>query len=127
MERDYDLAGRVIGCAIEVHRQLGPGLLETPYERCLAREMTLQGIPYRRQESLSIVYKGEIVESAYIPDFIVDNKVIVEVKAVAKLVDIHKQQLMTYLKLTRCNVGLLINFDVMVLTHGVKRVFYRCP
>ena len=89
--------------------------------------MTLQGIPFRRQESLSIVYKGEIVESSYVPDFIVDNKVIVEVKAVAKLVDIHKQQLMTYLKLTGCEVGLLINFDVMILTHGVKRVIYRCP
>ena len=89
--------------------------------------MTLQGIPFRRQESLSIVYKGEIVESSYVPDFIVDNKVIVEVKAVARLVDIHKQQLMTYLKLTRCEVGLLINFNTMVLTHGVKRVIYHCP
>src|SRR5687768_2253272 len=102
MQAKYDLAGVIIGCAIEVHRHLGPGLLETPYERCLAREMTLQHIPYRRQEGLSIVYKGETVESAYIPDFIVDNKVIVEVKAVSKLVDIHKQQLMTYLKLSRC-------------------------
>jgi GxxExxY protein len=127
MQTQYDLAGLIIGCAIEVHRHLGPGLLEAPYERCLAREMTLQGIPFRRQESLSIRYKSEIVESAFIPDFIVDNRVIVEVKAVAKLADIHKQQLMTYLKLSGCEVGLLINFNVMTLTHGVKRVVYRCP
>jgi GxxExxY protein len=125
MRGDTELTGRVIGCAIEVHRALGPGLLESAYDRCFARELTLSGIPFVRHPELSITYKGELIKSAYIPDFIIDRQLIVEVKAVAKLADIHKHQLMTYLKLTGCPVGLLINFNVMILPHGLKRVVYR--
>ena len=125
MARTFDLAGIIIGCAVEVHRHLGPGLLESAYERSLAREMTLQGIPFERQQACSIRYKDETIESAYVPDFIVNKTLIVEVKSVAKLTDIHKQQLLTYLKLTGCNVGLLINFNVMMLIHGIKRVAYH--
>jgi GxxExxY protein len=125
MRGDTDLTARVIGCAIEVHSTLGPGMLESAYDRCLAREMTLRSIPFEHHQEQSIVYKGEKIKSAYIPDFIVDKQLIVEVKAITKLVDIHKQQLMTYLKLTGCPVGLLINFNVMSLVHGLKRVTYR--
>jgi GxxExxY protein len=125
MRGNTDLTGRVIGCAIEVHKTLGPGLLESAYDRCLAREFTLCGIPFQRHPELSITYKGELIKSAYIPDFIIDQQLIVEVKAISKLADIHKYQLMTYLKLTGCRVGLLINFNVMTLPHGLKRVTYR--
>ena len=125
MRGQSDLTGRVIGCAVEVHRHLGPGLLESPYERCLAREMTLRGIPFERQKAFSIQYKEEVIESAYVPDFVIDKRLIVEVKSVAKLADIHKQQLLTYLKLTGCNVGLLINFNVLMLTHGIKRISHQ--
>lgn len=125
MHRKYDLAGVVIGCAIEVHRHLGPGLVESPYERCLARELSFAGLTYERHKPCPVVYKGESIEAAFVPDLIVCNELIVEVKAVSKLADIHKQQVMTYLKLTGCKVGLIINFNVMVLTHGVKRIIYR--
>src|SRR5687767_8840547 len=125
MRGNTDLTGKVIGCAIEVHRALGPGLLESAYDRCFARQLTLSRIPFARHPELSITYKGELIKSAYIPDFVIDQQLIVEVKAISKLADIHKFQLMTYLKLTGCSVGLLINFNVMSLPHGLKRVTYR--
>ena len=111
----------VIGAAIEVHRSLGPGLLETAYEECLCRELNLRQIPFQRQVQLPVVYKGVEVECGYRLDLLVAEKVVVEIKAVDGLNPIHEAQLLTYLKLGHWNVGLLINFNVPVLKQGIKR------
>lgn len=115
------LTEAIIGAAIEVHRVLGPGLLEAAYEECLRHELELRGVPFRRQISVPIVYKGLAVDGAYRVDVLVNDAVVVELKAVEQLLPIHEAQLMTYLKLTKKRVGLLINFCVHVLTKGVVR------
>ncbi len=116
------LSGRIIGAAIEVHRVLGPGLLESAYEGCLAHEFTLRGIPFERQKPLPVVYKGVKVDCGFRLDLVVGDLVIVELKSVAELNDIHKAQLLTYLKLTDKKLGLLLNFNVKRLQHGIKRI-----
>ena len=116
------LTGRVIGAAIEVHKALGPGLLESVYEECLCRELQLCEISFQRQKNLPIEYKGEFLEIGYRLDLIVENSVIVELKSCDTLKPIHKAQLLTYLKLACKNVGLLINFNVPVLRDGVVRL-----
>ncbi len=116
-----ELTGVVIGAAIEVHRELGPGLLESTYQACLARELALQNVSFEQQRALPVIYKGVAIDCGYRLDFLIEGKVIVELKAVEALHDVHDAQLLTYLKLTGCKVGLLINFNVAVLKNGIRR------
>ena len=119
---ENETAYNVIGAAIEVHRLLGPGLLESAYQTCLARELRDRGLQYEREVPVPVMYKGEFVSEAYRLDFIVQNNVLVELKAVEKLNDIHKAQLLTYLRLSKRKLGLLINFNAIRLKEGVVRV-----
>ena len=120
---DYDqLSGRIIGAAIEVHKALGPGLLESAYEQCLCRELSLQGIPYERQVALPVEYKGASLDCGYRLDLVVNEKIIVELKAVSTITDLHRAQLLTYLRLYDCWLGLIINFNTSVLRDGITRL-----
>ena len=116
------LTGEVISAAIEVHKTLGPGLLESAYEECLCREFDLRKIPYERQRELPLEYKGIKLDCGYRLDVFVANSVIVELKCCESLQPIHEAQLLTYLKLTGVKVGLLINFNVPFLKEGIKRI-----
>ena len=111
----------VIGAAIEVHRQLGPGLLESSYRECLCRELLLRGIPFEREKPLPLEYKGIHLGCGYRLDLLVDNSVVVEIKAIEALAPIHEAQLLTYLRIGGWRVGLLINFNVAVLKNGIRR------
>lgn len=113
---------KIIGCAIEVHKNLGPGLLESTYEECLAYELCKEGILFERQKPLPIVYKDTRLDCGYRLDLFVNQNVIVEIKAIDQLLPIHEAQLLTYLKLSGCKVGLLINFNVKLLKQGLKRL-----
>lgn len=115
------LTGAIIGSAIEVHRALGPGLLESAYEECLCRELGLRGVPFKRQLPLPVEYKGVRLDCGYRLDLLVADSVVVEIKAVADLLPIHEAQLLTYLKLGGWKVGLLVNFNVPVLKRGIRR------
>ena len=117
-----DLTGKVIGAAIEVHKFLGPGLLESTYEECLCRELELRKFFFERQKELPVEYKGVKLDCGYRLDILVENRLIVELKACESLQPIHEAQLLTYLKLTGIKVGLLINFNVPVLKEGIKRL-----
>ena len=117
-----DLSGIVIGAAIEVHKVLGPGLLESAYEECLCHELKLRGIQFERQVELPIEYKGVKLDCAYRMDIVADCQLILELKSCANLEPIHQAQLLTYLKLTGIKVGLLINFNVPILRKGIKRL-----
>ncbi len=117
----------IIGAAIEVHRTLGPGLLESVYEECLTLELGLRRIPFERQKRVPVEYKGRQVAADLKIDFLVDERIVVELKAIEKLLPVHGAQLLTYLRLTRKQLGLLINFNVPVLHHGVQRVVNRLP
>jgi GxxExxY protein len=112
----------IVGAAIEVHKHLGPGLLESAYEACLCRELTRRRIAYERQVSLPLEYYGMSVDCGYRLDLIVGGLVVLEIKSVAKILSIHKAQVLTYLKLLRLNLGLLINFNVEVLRLGIYRI-----
>jgi len=116
-----ELTKGIIGAAIEVHRALGPGLLESAYEQCLCRELTLRKVPFERQLSLPVEFKGLRLDCGYRLDLLVANTVVVEIKAVESLLPIHEAQLLTYLKLGGWKVGLLINFNVSVLKTGIRR------
>ena len=116
------LTERIIGAAIEVHRHLGPGLLESVYETCLIYELEQLGIKVQRQVALPVVYKGIKIDQGYRLDLLVDGKVIVEIKSVEALTDVHEAQVLTYLKFSGCKLGLLINFNVKLLIHGLKRL-----
>lgn len=118
---EEQLTEAIIGAAIEVHRELGPGLLESSYQRCLAREFDLRGIKYRQEVELPVEYEGIYLDCAYRIDFIVDEKVIIEVKAMEKLIPVHEAQLITYLKLSKKRVGLLINFNSSVIRNSIIR------
>ena len=120
MEFDQ-LSNRIIGCALEVHRALGPGLLESTYEQCLAPELSLSGIPFKLQFPLPVRYKGIKLDCGYRIDLFVDDELIVELKSIDKITGIHKAQLLTYMKLSEIKVGLLINFNVEMLKTGIKR------
>jgi GxxExxY protein len=117
-----DLTAEVIGAAIEVHKALGPGLLESAYEECLCHELKLREIQFERQMDLPIEYKGTKLDCAYRMDIVTDEQLIVELKSCESLQPIHQAQLLTYLKLTGLKVGLLINFNVPVLRQGIKRL-----
>lgn len=116
------LTWEVIGAAIEVHKTLGPGLLESVYEECLCRELQLCEISYERQKSLPVEYKGEMLDCGYRLDLLVEDRLIVELKSCDVLQPIHEAQLLTYLKLTNKKSALLINFNVPVLKDGIKRL-----
>lgn len=118
---EKELTDQIIGAAIEVHRALGPGLLESAYQACLAHELRLRSLPFEREKPLPVEYKGVALDCGYRLDFLVDGKVIVELKAVEQVHPVHEAQLLTYLKLTGCRVGLLINFNVPLLKQGITR------
>jgi GxxExxY protein len=126
-ERLNRITETVIGAAIKVHRALGPGLLESAYEACLAFELTQQGLKVERQKELPVVYREIRLDCGYRLDLLVEGCVIVEIKAVDSLAPIHEAQLLSYLKLSGCKVGLLINFNVTVLKNGVRRVVKDFP
>jgi len=122
MIKEDELSNKIIGAAIEVHRHLGAGLLESAYEQALAREFDLQGISYRRQAPVPLVYKGVKLECGYRLDFLIDNLVIVELKTIERFLPIHDAQALTYLRLLNCKLCLLINFNIPALRNGIKRV-----
>ena len=111
----------IIGACIEVHRHLGPGLLESAYEACLAHEFAAREIPFRRQVEIPVIYKGQKVDCGFRADFLVYDEVLLELKAVEKTIPIHEAQLFTQMKLTARKVGLLVNFNVTTLTNGITR------
>jgi GxxExxY protein len=113
---------RAIGAAIEVHRQLGPGLLESSYHTCLCRELELRGIAHQSEVALPLEYKGVRIAKGYVIDLLLEDSLIIEVKAVEKLLPIHASQLSTYMRLQGVSSGLLINFNVHTLLHGLKRI-----
>ena len=120
-ERD-PLTEMVIGAAIEVHRILGPGLLESVYQKCLCHELDLRGIVYEVQVELPVVYKGTKLDCHFVMDLVLPEKLVLELKAVEELHPIHSAQLLTYLKLSGIHLGLLINFNVPLLKNGIKRL-----
>jgi GxxExxY protein len=122
-----DLTGRIIAAAIDVHQELGPGLLESAYEACLAHELTERGLQVDRQKALPVTYKGAELDCGYRIDLFVEHRVIVELKALRALDPIHTAQLLSYLKLSGCHVGLLINFNVKRLKDGIRRVVNEHP
>jgi len=116
------LSKEIIGSAIEVHRHLGPGLLESAYEECLSKELAIRDIVFERQKPLAVVYKGITLDCGYKLDIVVEDKVILELKSVNKIESIHEAQLLTYLKLSGLKLGILINFNVPILKEGIKRI-----
>ena len=121
MDGDTVTTERIIGCAIEVHKHLGPGLLESVYESALCVEFKANSLPFKRQMGVPLYYKGELI-AQHRPDLIVDDKVIVEVKSVEALAPIHMAQLLTYLRVTSLRVGLILNFNSPTMKQGTKRV-----
>ena len=126
-DRLDQISRRIIGAAIEVHRQLGPGLLESAYQSCLVYELRQRNLRVEEQRSLPIIYKEVKLDCGYRLDLVVDDEIIVEVKAVETLLPIHEAQLLSYLRLAHKNVGLLINFHVPVLKSGLKRIVNEFP
>jgi len=120
---DEELTESIIGAAIEVHKALGPGLLESAYRRCVAREFELRSLNYRMELPLPIVYKGLTLDCGYRMDFVIEEKIVLEVKSVEKLIPIHEAQLLTYLKLSGHKIGLMINFNSAVIRNSfIRRV-----
>ena len=115
------LSNKVIGCAIEVHRELGPGLLESTYEQCLAAELSRSQIPFQLQVELPVNYKGVQLDCGYRIDLLIDNQLIVELKSIEQLLKIHEAQILTYMRLAKVKIGLLMNFNVPILKKGIKR------
>ncbi len=120
-----EITENIIGAAIAVHKVLGPGLLESAYEACLVYELRERNLKVERQKSLPVYYRGVKLESGYRIDLLVEDQVIVEVKAIEKLIPIHEAQLLSYLKMSGCKVGLLINFNVKILKSGIRRLVYN--
>jgi len=119
---ENQLSKIIFDCALKVHRTLGPGLLESSYEECLCYELKKSGLRIIKQKPLPLIYEGVKLEIGYRVDILVENKVIIEIKAVEALNDIHLAQVLTYLKLSSCKLGLLINFNVTLIKNGIKRV-----
>jgi GxxExxY protein len=120
--RTTPISEKAIGAAIEVHRQLGPGLLESSYHACLCRELELRQIQHRSEVALPLEYKGVQITKGYVIDLLIEDSLIVEIKSVDKLLPVHSAQLMTYMRLRAVPSGLLINFNVQTLFHGIKRI-----
>ena len=119
---ENEISNVVIGCAIQVHRDLGPGLLESSYQECLCYQISHSGLFVDKQKGLPLVYNDVRLECGYRIDLLVEKKVVVEVKAVDAFNDIHLAQVLTYLRLSKCKLGLLLNFNVTILKNGIKRV-----
>jgi GxxExxY protein len=116
-----EITKKIIGCAIEVHKRLGPGLLESAYEECLAYELTRNGLTIKRQQPTPVVYKEIKLEYGYRIDILVENEIVIELKVVDEINPVHEAQILTYMKFSSKNTGLLINFNVTVLKNGIRR------
>jgi GxxExxY protein len=121
MDGDTAVSARIIGCAIEVHRRLGPGLLESVYESALCIELKTNSIPFKQQVGIPLYYRGELI-SEHRPDLIADDRVVVEIKSVERLAPIHVAQMLTYLRVTSLRVGLILNFNTETMKNGIRRV-----
>jgi GxxExxY protein len=121
LSHETGLSKRIIGLAIDVHRQLGPGLLESAYEECLCFELKQAGVAFVRQAPLPVVYKDVRLDCGYRLDIVAEREVIIEIKSVERLLPIHDAQILTYLRLSGCRVGLLLNFNVLLLKDGLRR------
>jgi GxxExxY protein len=121
LSHETGLGERVIGLSIDVHRHLGPGLLESAYEECLCFELKQAGISYQRQVALPIVYKDVRLDCGYRMDIVIQNELIIEIKAVDRILPVHEAQMLTYLRLSRLRAGLLLNFNKVVLKDGLRR------
>jgi GxxExxY protein len=121
MDQDSVLTRRVIGCAIEVHRTLGPGLLESVYEACLCQELTWAGIAHARQQKLPVIYKGDHVDCDLKIDVIVEQSLVLEIKSVQQILPVHEAQLLTYLRVSGFPLGLLLNFNEETMKQGIRR------
>jgi GxxExxY protein len=119
---ENELSGLIIGCALKVHKALGPGLLESAYEACLLYELAKLGLKVECQKGLPLIYEDVNLECGYRLDLLVEGKVIIELKAIESLTSLHTAQVLTYLKLSNCKLGLLINFNVPLLKDGIKRL-----
>ena len=117
-----EITDQIIGASIEIHRALGPGLLESAYEECLCHELSQRGLQFNRQQNLPVVYKDVRLDCGYRMDLVVENAVIVELKTVERILPIHEAQLLTYLRLTGLSVGLLINFNTPIVKNGIRRL-----
>ena len=125
MERfieENEISGKIIGCAIDIHRELGPGLLESAYQACLFYELREAGLKVEKEKPLPLVYKEVKLECSYRLDLLIEDRIIVELKTVESLNYLHNKQLLTYLRIANCKLGLLINFNVPQLTQGIKRI-----
>ncbi|HZL09913.1 MAG TPA: GxxExxY protein [Prolixibacteraceae bacterium] len=125
MFSENQITEKIIGCAIKVHSALGPGLLESVYQQCLYYELKKSGLKVEKEKPLSVIYEEIELDCGYRLDLIVENRVIVELKSVESLTDLHLAQMLTYLKLSKCDIGLLINFNVTQLIKGFKRVINK--
>jgi GxxExxY protein len=123
--KDLDLTHLIIGAAIDIHRTLGPGLLEAVYEQCLAKEFSLRGISYERQKPVPLIYKDLKLECGYRLDFLVGKRIVVEIKSIDAIAPIHETVMVTYLRLSQSPIGLLINFNVPVLKDGIRRCVWH--
>ncbi|MDP2423276.1 MAG: GxxExxY protein [Bacteroidales bacterium] len=119
---ENELSKIIIGCAIEVHRQLGPGLLESAYQECLLYELKIKGLNVQKEKPMPIIYKDIKLDHGYRLDLLVENKVVIEIKTVEALNEVHTAQVLTYLKLGDYKLGLLLNFYVSILKNGIKRI-----
>ncbi len=119
---ENEISGKIIGCAIDIHRELGPGLLESAYQACLFYELREAGLKVEQEKPLPLVYKEVRLECSYRLDLLVEDRIIVELKTVESLNYLHNKQLLTYLRISNCKLGLLINFNVPQLTQGIKRI-----
>jgi GxxExxY protein len=119
---ENEISEKIIGCAIQVYRELGPGLLESSYQECLYFELIQAGLLVEKEKPLPLVYKDVKLDCGYRLDLVVENKVVIEVKSIEALNDIHVAQILTYLKLSKCKLGLLMNFNVVLMKSGIKRV-----
>ena len=121
------LTWEILGASIEVHRTLGPGLVESAYGKCLELELRSRNLAFLREVPVAIAYRGETIENAFRADFIVEGKVVLEIKSVTEINPVHEAQLLTYLRLTRLEVGLLLNFNVAALRQGIRRLVRSAP
>jgi len=121
LEALNELSGKIVDAAVEVHRHLGPGLLESVYETCLAKELTGRAVKYQRQAEIPICYKGEPLEVKFKVDLLVEDLIVVEIKSVETILPVHEAQVLTYLKLTGCPLGLLFNFNSKLMKDGIRR------
>jgi GxxExxY protein len=119
------LSHKIIGAAIEVHRNLGPGLLESAYRDCLAYELSLLNLKVEKEKLLPVHYKGIVLNQGYRIDLLIENRIVLELKSVEELTDVHQAQLLTYLKLGNYSLGLLINFHTKILKNGIKRIIHQ--